>query len=350
MQADQPSQWDGSDFSCHWLARQRVGTVAAGLTCGVLVLYLGVHTLNGTISALGPGGAAARILRMDIVFAALLVYSASIAVALLRALERDMETLSEIVLGGKEETDRALNRVLRIRPIKLTIALGLGALLGMTIAIFAPGPVAGRLALGTAGNVLHASLEVALFTLLGFLALIGLEHSKALSDLGRSRCSIELLHEEPRRAFALSGMRIALAWAGGSGISLVLLLDSTNPVIVACVVLLTMGLGVLSLFMSCRGIRRAIREEKARSLAEIRSRLRDEMKVFGVASSDLPQSSVRPSPALASLVAAEARVAAVAYWPLNSVLVRRFALILLVPLLSWTGGALVERLVEALLG
>ena len=346
MQAVQPSEWDGSGFSLYWLARQRPGPVAASLSFGTLVLYLGVHALNGTFFALGQGGAATSVARMDFVFAVLLVYSAAIGVGMVRALGRDMDVLSEIVQGGKEETDRLADRLLHVRPVRLGVALGLGALLGASIAAFAQGPAADRLVLGVAGNALHVGLEIALFMLLGFLALIGLEHSKALADLGRSRCSVELFHEEPRKVFARSGMRVALAWTGGSGISLVLLLDTTHPPVVVGVLLLAMGMGILSLFMSCRGIRQAIREEKARSLVEIRRRLREEMKVFGASSAQSPQ----PSQALASLVAAEARVEAVADWPLDSALARRFGLILLVPLLSWTGGALVERLVDSFFG
>ena len=346
MKSDQPSEWGGSGFSLGWLARQSPGGVAAFLIFGILTLYLGVHGLNGTLSTLGQGGAAMSITRMDFVFGVLFVYSAVIGIAMLRSLKRDMDILSEIVHGGKEETDRLANRLLHIRPLRLGVALGLGALLGASIAAFAQGPAADRLVLGVAGNALHVGLEIALFMLLGFLALIGLEHSKALAYLGRSRCSVELFHEEPRKVFARSGMRVALAWTGGSGISLVLLLDTTHPPVVVGVLLLAMGMGILSLFMSCRGIRQAIREEKARSLVEIRRRLREEMKVFGSSSTQSPQ----PSPALASLVAAEARVEAVADWPLDSALVRRFGLILLVPLLSWTGGALVERLVDSFFG
>lgn len=345
MQADQPGEWDGSGFSLYWLARQRPGVAAASLTFGILALYLGVHALNGTLSVLGQGGAATRIVRIDFIFAVLFVYSAGVGIGLLRALERDMDILSEIVLGGKEETDRLANRLLHLRPLRLGLALGLGALLGFSIAAFTRGPAAEQVVLGVAGNALHFGLEVALFMLLGFLGMIGLEQSKALADLGRSRCSVELFHEEPRKVFALSGMRLALAWAGGSGISLVLLLDSAHPSVVFGVLLLTMGMGVLSLFMSCRGIRQAIREEKARSLGEIRRRLRDEMKVFGTSSVAPPSPPL--SAALGSLVAAEARVKAVADWPLDTALARRFGLILLVPLLSWTGGAVVERLLEA---
>ena len=61
MQADQPGEWDGSGFSLCWLARQRPGVAAVSLTFGILALYLGVHALNGTLSVLGQGGAATRI-------------------------------------------------------------------------------------------------------------------------------------------------------------------------------------------------------------------------------------------------------------------------------------------------
>ena len=53
---------------------------------------------------------------------------------------------------------------------------------------------------------------------------------------------------------------------------------------------------------------------------------------------------------LPALVAYEARLEAVREWPFDNSTLRRFALFLLIPLASWVGGALVERVVNAALG
>jgi hypothetical protein len=52
---------------------------------------------------------------------------------------------------------------------------------------------------------------------------------------------------------------------------------------------------------------------------------------------------------LPGLLAWESRVESVPEWPIDAAALRRIALYLLIPLGSWVGGALVERLVDALL-
>ena len=49
------------------------------------------------------------------------------------------------------------------------------------------------------------------------------------------------------------------------------------------------------------------------------------------------------------LLSWEARVEAVREWPIDARALRRFGLYLLIPLLSWSGGALMERGIDALL-
>jgi hypothetical protein len=53
---------------------------------------------------------------------------------------------------------------------------------------------------------------------------------------------------------------------------------------------------------------------------------------------------------MAALLAYEARIEAVREWPIDTATLRRFGLFLLIPMASWIGGALVERLVDAALG
>ena len=51
-----------------------------------------------------------------------------------------------------------------------------------------------------------------------------------------------------------------------------------------------------------------------------------------------------------ALLAYEARIEGVGEWPFDPSTLRRFGFFLLIPLVSWIGGALVERLVDAALG
>jgi hypothetical protein len=51
-----------------------------------------------------------------------------------------------------------------------------------------------------------------------------------------------------------------------------------------------------------------------------------------------------------AMLAYEARIESVREWPFDTSTLRRFGLFLLIPLVSWIGGALVERAVNAALG
>ena len=52
---------------------------------------------------------------------------------------------------------------------------------------------------------------------------------------------------------------------------------------------------------------------------------------------------------LPGLLAFEARIAAAREWPFDAATLRRFGILLLLPVLSWLGGALVERGVDQIL-
>ena len=56
-----------------------------------------------------------------------------------------------------------------------------------------------------------------------------------------------------------------------------------------------------------------------------------------------------PQPPLPALLAWEARVESIREWPFDTPTLVRFALFLLIPLGSWLGGAVVERVVDLVL-
>ncbi len=58
----------------------------------------------------------------------------------------------------------------------------------------------------------------------------------------------------------------------------------------------------------------------------------------------------REAPRLGDLLAWRAHVAGVPEWPLDLSVLRRYGLCLVIPLASWVGGALVERLLDTVLG
>jgi anti-sigma factor RsiW len=114
--------------------------------------------------------------------------------------------------------------------------------------------------------------------------------------------------------------------------------------IVGAVIAVTLGLGIVGLILPSRGVHQHIRERKREELARIRQAIASERE--GLFSS-APGST--PAPRMPSLLAYEARIESVREWPFDTTTVSRFGFFLLIPLVSWIGGALVERVVDAAL-
>ena len=85
------------------------------------------------------------------------------------------------------------------------------------------------------------------------------------------------------------------------------------------------------------GAHRALAEAKGAELANVRVQLRQAREAGDEAR-------------LPGLLAWEQRIKSVSEWPIDAGSLRRTGLYLMIPFASWVAGALVERLVNALLG
>jgi hypothetical protein len=85
-----------------------------------------------------------------------------------------------------------------------------------------------------------------------------------------------------------------------------------------------------------------LREAKRGELRWVRDEIAQARVALG-----RPGASGADVAALPALLAWEARVERMREWPLDATTWRRFGLFLAVPLASWLGAALVERLVDA---
>jgi hypothetical protein len=124
---------------------------------------------------------------------------------------------------------------------------------------------------------------------------------------------------------------------------MLLLVDAAVPGVVAAVIAGTLALGVASLLLPSRGIHQRLREGKRVELARVRQAIeRSSRELFE------PEDPAAPDrqPPLPALLAWEARIESVREWPFDTPTLVRFALFLLIPLGSWLGGAVVERVVD----
>ena len=92
-------------------------------------------------------------------------------------------------------------------------------------------------------------------------------------------------------------------------------------------------------------IHRAIVSAKAAELADVRAAIRRERDAALGHDDRGTQANAR----LPGLIALERRIEQVREWPVDFGMVSRFALYLGIPLFSWVGGALVEKVVDVFL-
>jgi hypothetical protein len=94
---------------------------------------------------------------------------------------------------------------------------------------------------------------------------------------------------------------------------------------------------VVALILPCRGAHRVLRSAKRAELEEVRRQIAEVRRT-------------REDTRLPGLLAWETRIEGLSEWPIDATAFRRIGLLLLLPLASWVGSALVERLVDASLG
>ncbi len=166
--------------------------------------------------------------------------------------------------------------------------------------------------------------------------------SKRFSRIGRERLEIDLLDLASVAPLMRYGLRQALVTIGGFSVLALMFYDSeAAPNLIWFLLaasLSTLLLAAIGLLIPVRGVHDAIAREKTHELARVNDQIRRVRAGSGAV------------PSLADWIAYRGLIESVREWPVDAPTVRRFALYLAIPLGSWLGGALVERMVDALLG
>jgi len=317
----------------------------------VLALLLGAYTLGAALADSSrtllredaPFGIDV-IFRINLVLTALIAYSGTVGLLEFRVVPRDLRRLRGLLDCDDATFEQAVRGALPGRGAMAT-ALALGAVLGAGLATASGSLGAGlRPGVGYDFHDLWSDvLAIALFSLLGLLSLWGALSSRLYSRLSQRYARVDLLDLGPFQFFAARGLRQALYWFVGSAIALLLAVESRTPEVVLAPVGIAFGLSIASLVLPSLGIHRRMRDEKAAELervrGEIRSRIADLRAGRSDAAAELP-----------ALLAWEVRVGEVPEWPIGGAVLARVVLLVFIPLGSWLGGALVERLVDSVLG
>ncbi len=185
------------------------------------------------------------------------------------------------------------------------------------------------------------------FALLGKGAYFTVVDDRFHRDTRNAHLCIDLLHPEQLEPFTRMALRRSLLWIVGSSICLLLFLnEAVSPTALLPFVFAIMVVASLALIAPLTGIHRKISATKRDELRTVRSKiavLRDEV-LHGTNPTITRNSAQR----LTGLVAYEGRVEKTSEWPLDLPTLGTFSFYLAIPVISWVGGALMERVIDSL--
>jgi hypothetical protein len=182
-------------------------------------------------------------------------------------------------------------------------------------------------------------LCIAIFGVLVWAA--GAAH--ALSRAVREHAHLDLLNARPLAPLARCGTRMLLFWVLMHSLQGPFLLFADvhlsveGVLVLIAVSLLMLALACAALAIPTWGARQALLTAKTAELERVRGQIHAARQA-------------RDDTSLPGLLAWEARIASVPEWPIDAGSLRLTGLYVLIPLLSWVGGALVERVVDELVG
>lgn len=166
--------------------------------------------------------------------------------------------------------------------------------------------------------------------------------SYRLSRLAARLASIDLLDLGPLQPFTRQALRHALLILGGVSIYSLFLVETRYLAVVVQAWGAVVIVALVSFFLPILGVHRRIRAAKRSELDWCRDALKR-------ARGSLKNGARDAVPSMDEIFAYTQLIERVREWPFDGSTLRRFAVYLLIPLLSWSGGALIERAIDVLL-
>jgi hypothetical protein len=180
---------------------------------------------------------------------------------------------------------------------------------------------------------------------LGVLIDTTLACSRRFSEFAGRIQRIDLFDLSGLAPFARQGLLFALLWVLLPSIFAVNAVDQDFASIISALAVACVVVGTTALLLPVLGIHRRIREAKHVEIGRVEAAIRGDAGAL-----EGSEIAARGSTAsLADLIAYRAWIEARPEWPFDTWMRLRFGLYLVIPLGSWLGGALVERLLTTVL-
>jgi hypothetical protein len=194
----------------------------------------------------------------------------------------------------------------------------------------------GALSIVSVSLAFWLSARAAWFTLAELTAV-----ARAVSSTG----DLDPLETQRLEPLGYMALRAALLWAGAAALTSVTFAITTGSLAELLATIFLVAVAVGSFVIPVRGVHSSLRAAKHAELARVRTEIRRDREAVASLEPEANAAALR----LPGLLAFEARIAAAREWPFDGATLRRFGILLLLPLISWLGGALVERGVDQLL-
>lgn len=183
------------------------------------------------------------------------------------------------------------------------------------------------------------------FAVIGKSGYFTISDERFMRDLRKAHLKIDLFHPENLAPFNRMALRRCFLWSVGSAIGLLFFLN--EAIEARGLAPFLFGIFVVAfatLFTPLTGMHRKISAVKRQELSEVRSLI---VQLKNQLMSD-KASNVEVAQRLTGFIAYEGRLEKTPEWPIDLPTIGKFSLYLGIPVFSWVGGALVERVVDSL--
>jgi hypothetical protein len=178
-----------------------------------------------------------------------------------------------------------------------------------------------------------------------------IDSARLYSRIGEEQVRVDLLDLAPVSPLTRHGLRVVLFLVIGGASWAVL--EAFGParqptsatMILLFVLVCYVALATVIFSFPVRGLRRQIRARKAEKLAQLREEIRHNEELMTGTGTEASEAGAK----MPGLLAYKHEIESVREWPFDAPTLTRFFLYVAIPLGSWVGGALVERLLGAAL-
>jgi hypothetical protein len=313
--------------------------------------YLALEALfgRGVAAAMDFGGDYET--RFLPIWATILGYVSMMGTYHARGMFRDLEALRPILRGGADTYGELRQKLTRFDRRRLWIGGFLGFLFICVVAELTNEFWTQRVLIGDwyFRDACLTAIGSAFWITAGRGAVYLIDSARLYSRIGEQHVEIDLLNLAPLSPLTHHGLRIVLFIVIIMPAGVIVLTpgapDSSQIIEAFAASFCSLVVAVAAFLLPVRGLRRHIRARKAEELARVREDIRRSRELAAESGPESGEAGAK----LPGLLAYMNQIESVREWPFDAPTLTRFFLYVAIPLGSWLGGALVERLLGAAL-